>query len=296
MELVDEVCERGVVERRFNLVVNDETVPGIHWLPAGSTVPHPTILIGHGGTQHKRVPNVLGLARKLVRHGGYGVVALDAPGHGDRMTEEQREARAKLLASRQGEGRAPIPAERLRAMTGAAGQAVIEWKALLDELVTNSQWANGPFGYWGVSMGTAFGIPLLATEPRITAAVLGLGALRDGSDEQWERATRITIPLLFLFQWDDELMTRQGGLALWDAFGSAEKTMHINPGPHVQFPSSRERRPFRSSCAILTFDPGPRRPPGASEELPPSARAIPTIGGLLDGFGPRHQALPIEHP
>jgi hypothetical protein len=41
---------------------------------------------------------------------------------------------------------------------------------------------------------------------------------------------------LFLFQWDDELMTREGGLALWGAFGAEEKTMHINPGPHVGIP------------------------------------------------------------
>jgi hypothetical protein len=31
-------------------------------------------------------------------------------------------------------------------------------------------------------------------------------------------------------------MTRDAGLALWDAFGSAEKTMHVNPGPHVGIP------------------------------------------------------------
>jgi hypothetical protein len=31
-------------------------------------------------------------------------------------------------------------------------------------------------------------------------------------------------------------MTREAALALWDAFGSKEKTMHINPGGHVQVP------------------------------------------------------------
>jgi pimeloyl-ACP methyl ester carboxylesterase len=236
MEIVDEVCEKGVIERRFNLTVNGETVPGIHWLPEAVTDPHPTVLIGHGGTQHKRVPNVLGLARTLVRHGGYGVVALDAPGHGDRMTEEQKKERAELLDRRSGDRLAPLSERRIRAMSGVASQAVAEWKALLDELATNPEWAQGPFGYWGVSMGTAFGVPLLASEPRIVAAVLGLGALREGNERQREQAALITIPLLFLFQWDDELMTREGGLALWDAFGAEEKTAHINPGPHVGIP------------------------------------------------------------
>ena len=236
MEILDEVCEKGVIERRFDLTVGGEIVPGIHWLPEAASDPRPTVLIGHGGTQHKRVPNVLGLARKLVRHGGYGVVALDAPRHGDRMTEEQRQERDDLLARRRGDRLAPLSERRVRAMSGAAAQAVAEWKALLDDLATSPQWAKGPFGYWGVSMGTAFGIPLLVGEPRIVAAVLGLGALREGNDELRQQAARITIPLLFLFQWDDELMTREGGLALWDAFGSEEKTMHINPGPHVGIP------------------------------------------------------------
>ena len=171
-----------------------------------------------------------------MRHGGYGVVALDAPGHGDRMTEEQKQQQAELMARRQGDRLATLSERRVRALSGVAPQAVAEWKALLDDLATNPQWANGPFGYWGVSMGTAFGVPLLASEPRIVAGVLGLGALREGSDNLREKAAHIEIPLLFLFQWDDELMTREGGLALWDAFGAEEKTMHINPGPHVGIP------------------------------------------------------------
>ena len=46
----------------------------------------------------------------------------------------------------------------------------------------------------------------------------------------------MTIPVLFLNQWDDELMTRETSLALWEALGSREKTMHVNPGRHVQVP------------------------------------------------------------
>jgi pimeloyl-ACP methyl ester carboxylesterase len=247
MEIIDEVGEKGVIERRFTLTSGEELVPGIQWLPESVTVPRPTILIGHGGTQHKRVPNVLGLARKLVRTGGFGVVALDAPGHGDRMTPEQKKAQSELLARRTGERLSPLSEERLRAMASAATSAVSEWKALLDDFGNDPKWASGPFGYWGVSMGTAFGLPLLATERRITAAVLGLSALHGDGVRQTEQASAIEIPLLFLFQWDDELMNREGGLALWDAFGSKEKTMHINPGPHVGIPL------FEREAAVAFF-------------------------------------------
>jgi dienelactone hydrolase len=237
VDIITETAQDGIIERRFDLKVGDQTVPGLHWLPEHATAPHPTVLIGHGGTQHKRVPNVLGLARKLVAELGYGVVALDAPGHGDRMTTEERAGAEAFRAGRQAGGPLPpLAAGRRARMAAATGQAVAEWQALLDDLGSGPRWADGPFGYWGVSMGTSFGIPLVAREPRISAAVLGLNALREGSDQQRASAEAITVPLLFLFQWDDELMTRDAGLALWDAFGSAEKTMHVNPGPHVGIP------------------------------------------------------------
>jgi dienelactone hydrolase len=237
VDIISETVEDGIVERRFDLKVGDQPVPGLHWLPEGASAPHPTVLIGHGGTQHKRVPNVLGLARKLVSELGYGVVALDAPGHGDRMTDEERAEAEAFRAARQAGGPLPpLAASRRARMAAAAGQHVAEWQALLGDLGSDPLSAAGPFGYWGVSMGTTFGIPLVAREQRITAAVLGLNALREGNDQQRINSVAISVPLLFLFQWDDELMTRDQGLALFDAFGSKEKTMHVNPGPHVGIP------------------------------------------------------------
>ena len=63
---------------------------------------------------------------------------------------------------------------------------VAEWRALLDRLQADERWAAGPFGWWGVSMGTTHGLPLAARDPRIAASVFGLNALRPG-DEAWAR-------------------------------------------------------------------------------------------------------------
>jgi hypothetical protein len=41
----------------------------------------------------------------------------------------------------------------------------------------------------------------------------------------------------FLLQWDDELVPREAGLALFDAFASREKTLHANPGRHTEVPA-----------------------------------------------------------
>ena len=100
--------------------------------------------------------------------------------------------------------------------------------------LTGLDWigAGGPVGYWGVSLGSAIGVPLVAAEPRITAAVLGLM----GHETLAEAAARITVPVEFVLQWDDELVPRESGLALFDAIGSATKTLHANPGRHMDVP------------------------------------------------------------
>jgi dienelactone hydrolase len=127
--------------------------------------------------------------------------------------------------------------EQRRSMAKAARAVVGEWQATLDALQSLPEiGAGGPVAYWGVSMGTRYGVPLIASEPRITCAVLGLFGIGPDPDELSEAAGRIQIPLQFLFQLNDELMTPAAGLALFSAFGSTVKTMHINPGPHVGIP------------------------------------------------------------
>jgi pimeloyl-ACP methyl ester carboxylesterase len=240
MEIVSSVTEKAVVEERFDLDVDGEVVPGIRWRPEGVAGATATILIGHGGTQHKRAPNVLGLARRFVRHLGVTVLALDAPGHGDRITDlAAAEAARARLESRITErrGAMDLSPEEAKAWADRTRKGVAEWRALVDE-VEASGTHNGKFGYWGVSMGTAIGLPFVAAEPRVDAAVLGLAGMgiRPGAADFEAAAKSLTVPVLFLFQWDDELMSRESGLALFDAIGSAQKTMHINPGGHVAMP------------------------------------------------------------
>jgi len=245
MDFVKETSERGVTERDFELKVDSELVPGVLWTPENADGTRPTVLIGHGGTQHKRVPNVVALARRLVRHLGYAAVALDAPGHGDRVTdpeaaERSRQALQSRIAGGTGGARGDrqFSPEEAKAWTERTRSGVREWRALVDELSSVPGLDEGPFGYWGVSMGTAIGLPFVSQEPRIAAAVLGLAGLnnRPGGDDFEKAARALTPPILFLFQWDDELMTRESGIALFDAIGSTEKTMHVNPGGHVQMP------------------------------------------------------------
>ena len=241
MDFAGETTELGVTERSFDLKVGDALVPGLLWLPEGAAGPRPKVLIGHGGTQHKRVPNVLGLARQLVRHCGYAVAAIDAPGHGDRVSSEEREraraARREREASRAGGEALPTPSVD-DPYPRRFHQAVVEWRAALDALEQLPELGRGPTGYWGVSMGTSIGLPLSATEPRIVATVLGLASTtpRPGRTEYLGWAESLSIPLLFLCQADDAGHPLELAIELFQRFGTRQKTLHLNPGPHVGIP------------------------------------------------------------
>lgn len=229
MEWIGEVqVSRGVCERRFDLDVEGTTVPGLLWTPEGATGTRPLVLIGHGGSQHKRAPNVLALARRLVRHLDYAAAAIDGPMHGDRV-ENGHDLTLETLRSRMGERSQEEVAQLFRG-------ARTEWQQTLTALKGIDGVGDGPTGYWGLSMGTVIGLPFVASEPRLDAAVLGLMGLM--ADARGEAARSISIPVLFLVQWDDELVKRTDALTLFDTLGTKDKTMHVNPGPHVAVPAA----------------------------------------------------------
>ncbi len=87
-------------------------------------------------------------------------------------------------------------------------------------------------GFWGLSLGAAVGLPLLVTEDRIRAAILGLV----GGDRLAAAARQVRVPVSFLMQWDDELVPRPAALALFDALGTPLKTLRVNPGRHAEVP------------------------------------------------------------
>ena len=123
-------------------------------------------------------------------------------------------------------------AASIRFTASLAERAVREWQATLDALQALPQIGpDAPVGYGGgIAMGTAIGVRLTAAEPRITAAIFGGGCFVDES--MIAAARQITVPVQFLLPWDDEHVDRSAGLALFDAFASAEKTLHANPGDH----------------------------------------------------------------
>ncbi|MFI5733350.1 alpha/beta hydrolase family protein [Kribbella sp. NPDC051587] len=148
------VTDCGVAERRFNLVRDTGLVPGVLWLPAGPyPYPKPLVLLGHGGSGHKRAARQLGLGRWFASKWDIASVAIDGPFHGDR----QRQDRPAAIG-----------------VDAVTDGMVDDWTATLDALIDLNLIDSGRVAYLGLSMGTRFGLPYVAAaNRRLCCAVLG---------------------------------------------------------------------------------------------------------------------------
>ncbi|MHB8328994.1 MAG: dienelactone hydrolase family protein [Acidimicrobiales bacterium] len=222
-----DVTSKGVRERRFDIDRTGRIVPGMLWTPEHGDGPRPLVLIGHGAAQTKNETYVVTLARTLVRHHGIAAAAIDGPVHGDRRNDGVADPTTMFLEFGQAWGADPAVTDDM----------VGDWRATLDSLGQLPEIGRGPVGYWGLSMGTILGLPLVAAEDRISVAVLGLmGTSGPTRDRIVADAATLTCPVLFLVQWDDELFERDKAFALFDRLGTADKRLHANPGAHSAVP------------------------------------------------------------
>ncbi|HVQ91828.1 MAG TPA: alpha/beta hydrolase, partial [Mycobacteriales bacterium] len=94
---------------------------------------------------------------------GFVGAAAGVDGHGPRprTPHDEQEVTALHAAMRAGEPIGPI-VERYNA--DLARRTVPEWRALLAGLLAVPEIGAAPVGYWGLTLATAIGVPLVAAE------------------------------------------------------------------------------------------------------------------------------------
>lgn len=227
----EDLTTRGVRQRRFDVERDGRTVPGLLWTPEGASGPRPLVLIGHGAGNNKRDAYVVSLARRLVRHHSFAAAAIDGPVHGDRRGDGADDGALMMVDFASAWTNDPSMADEM----------VRDWRSTLDALAELEEVGASRVGWWGLSMGTILGIPFVAAEKRVEVAVLGLMGTKAPNASFSERfladARSIECPVLFLLQWDDELMRRNDVLALFGELGTTDKRLHAHPGGHVAVPA-----------------------------------------------------------
>jgi dienelactone hydrolase len=224
-----ETEDGGVRKRRFTVQSGGRRVPGVLWTRRDATGPRPLVLVGHGGSQHKEADAVLDVAGPLVTGHGFAVAAIDGPVHGDRRADGGLDG-AKVI-------------QDFRALWNESpciDSMVADWGAAVDKLVELAEIDPGAIGWFGISMGTAYGIPVCAADARIRAALLGMwGTSHAHGHQLLALARKVRCPVLFQRKADDERFTPAGQQELFDAIGSSDKQLRVHPGKHVN-PAGRQ--------------------------------------------------------
>ena len=218
--------ENGLIERPFTAAgAGGRPVPGVLWTRQGAPASTPLILLGHGGGGNKFAPNNLASRDYYTGERGIATAAIDGPVHGDRgpVTDTSHPAYSEMW-------RIPTTIDDMNA----------DWARTLDGLLALGEFDPDAVGYHGASMGTMFGLPYVAAEPRIAAAVLGLCGLRGSSIDRSgiegrlaADAPRVTCPLMYHVQWDDERFDRDSAFELYGMLGATDKRLQSTPGLHA---------------------------------------------------------------
>lgn len=199
-------------------------ITGAVWLPREPAAGKTLMCFGHGASGDRYQPPIPHLAGRFIHEAGLPVLSIDGPVHGLRQLGEG--------------GRKAFGPEFRR--DSALADMTDDWHLAIAAVQAMPAVGHGKLAYFGLSMGTIFGIPLIASRNDVSVATLGLFGVQDSfpHGEAFMTAARaIDCPLLFLMQLEDELFDRGGYLRIFDAFASKDKRLHANPGLHPEIPA-----------------------------------------------------------
>lgn len=238
LELGAPQTEKGVTTRHLWIAgYEGRRVPGLVLTPENAEGPRPAIMLGHGVGGRKDEPQMLSIARWLVRREGWAVAIIDGPVHGER----RRDGDNVGLEARQ------VLADRHTYETMA-----IDWQRTVDACGELPDVGNDRAAYLGFSMGAVLGIATVASEPRFRCAVLAIGGIfQDERNFLRNAAERIARPVLMINQSEDEIFSREAAFRLYDAL-PGPKRIFFYPGGHTGVPREAMERVREFLHAQLT--------------------------------------------
>lgn len=196
-------------------------IPGKLYHPTGA---RGLLLLGHGGGKNKDSDRFVELSRLYANSTGLAAVCIDAVDHGER----------KPLVAEPG-----LPPEW---HSKAAGQMVSDWARTAGTL----SWIGPPVAYVGFSMGVMFGMPTVAAQPSVKAAVFVVGGIPAGGGIQdpplrpllLHAASKLSHPqVLMVNNTRDEIFPVEGVHDLFDAIPGSDKRLMFWDGTHDDWPS-----------------------------------------------------------
>jgi alpha-beta hydrolase superfamily lysophospholipase len=214
----------------------ERPITGALWQPAQPAAG--MVLFGHGASGDRYQRPIPALAARFCTEAGWAAAAIDGPVHGLRQV---------------GVGGRVALRDEMRRPT-AVDDMVADWLAAI-EFLQSVDGIGSRIAYFGLSMGSMFGIPLLAARHDVRVATLGLlgtsGAAQMLRERLLRDAAAIDCPVLFLMQLEDELFPRDGYLELFDVIAATDKRLHANPGLHPEIPQEEIDFAFEFMSARL---------------------------------------------
>lgn len=224
--------EAGHPTREF-VIHGERIVTGAFWLP---DQPRSTLIcFGHGASGDRYQKPISDLAGRFVA-AGYACLSIDGPVHG--LRREGDGARGAFFTHYQ--------------QASSVTDMVRDWRDAMQ--VARELLGETSVAYFGLSMGSIFGIPFVASQQDVKVATFGLLGVSNNfphGEEILAAASKIHCPLLFLMQMEDELFDRNGYLRVFDQLDSNDKRLHANPGLHPEVPDEEIDFAFNFMCAVM---------------------------------------------
>jgi hypothetical protein len=218
------------IERQLTIVSDESAIPCTIYEPEN---PIGLVLFGHGLSVDRFDQTVLVPARLLAGKFNFTVIVPELPFHGERADKERSwdDFTVAWQSFWAGEGR---------------GQILREW----NRIYTFAKETDLPIMFFGLSLGTQYGIMFLSQQFEIKAAVLGLFGSKPPprSIVMNHCAPLVRAPVYFIQKLDDEIHPKETSLHLFESLGSEQKVLDASQGRH----QSVSLESLNQSCSFLT--------------------------------------------